>query len=590
MRYIAILFCILLSAALAAPASGFAAPADETPGVIDVTSDPTAEPTTERTTEPTKEPTTERTAERTTERTKEPTTEPPTASPTASPGPQVGWITIASTPSGASATLDGRSVGVTPSAGIEVGAGTSHTVRVTMSGYEAYESAVSVSAGGQAAVDATLKPIVTPTPTTEPTITIGPIGGDKGWFRINCNVNGARALLDNGASGSCTVSGGSCSIEVPTTGTPVSSYTVEKGGYTTVTNPVSQHPAKGGTIDLYATLNPIVTPTYGSIQVTSSPSGATASLDGLSWQYTPCTFSALSAGTNHQVQVSMSGYQTFTTTVTVPSDQTAYVSASLTPTHSQPGSLYVTTMPSGADIYVDGRYIAESPSTVPGLSPGSHSVRLHKAGYDEYVSTATVSSGRQTSVTVTLSPQQSNVGSIEVASTPGGSALYLDTHYMGQTPLSGYFDLTSLAPGTHTVLLRHADYQDYTQSISVPAGGSITVNAAMVQVVPGPTPDATGQVVIASSPSGAEVLIDNVYRGVTPVTLSDISSGSHVLTLRLSGYSDAVQTIAVTGGQSTPVAVTLTGVTPAPTKSPLTVVTVIGAFVALGAVLVLGRR
>lgn len=561
------LFCIILVTALVIPVVVTAAEGTEEHQIIGgVTLETTKETPFVPVTEPTREPTTERTREPTTERTTE------------APAPQVGWLTIASTPSGASVSLDGKSRGVTPLAGIEVSSG-SHSVGVTMTGYEPYEKSVSVSAGEQAAVDATLREIVIPT--TEPTITIGPIGADKGWYRINCNVNGARASLDGGTSGSCTISGGSCSIEVSTTGSPVKSFTVEKSGYYTATNPVSQYPAKGQTIDLYATLNPVPQPTYGSIHVTSSPSNAVAYLDGLTWQYTPCTFTALSAGTNHQVQVSLSGYQTYTTTVTVPSDQTAYVSVSLVPNYPHSGSIYVTTTPKGADIYVDGRYLAQSPSVVPNLAPGTHSVRLHKAGYDEYVSTVTVSAGQQTPLTITLTPQSGNVGSIEVSSSPAGSALYLDTHYMGLTPSSDYFDLTSLAPGTHTVLLRHTDYQDYTQSVYVAPGAVVTVNANLQPIVPGPTPDTTGQIVIASSPAGAEALLDNVYKGVTPVTLSDIAAGSHVLTLKLSGYADSVQTITVNGGQSTPVAVTLTAAAPTPTKSPATVLPVLGAILIL---------
>lgn len=567
MKPIAFLFCILICcASLAVIASAADVDTD------DLTEEPTMEPVTAPTTEPTEVPTTE------------PTTEAKTTVPTSEPTatPQVGWLTITSTPASASVTLDGKSVGVTPVAGVEVTAGVTHAVKVSMSGYEPYSNAVSVSAGEESAVDATLTPIPTTAPTTEPTITVGPVvGGDKGWFRIHANVDGATASLDHGSSGTCTISSGSCSIEVSTTGTPVSSFTVEKSGYTTVTNPVSEMPAKGDTLDLYATLNPVAA--YGSIRVTSSPSGAVAYLDGSSWQYTPCTFEDVTANTNHQIKVSMSGYQTYTKTVTADPDETEYVNANLAPSPSKTGSLYVSTTPSGADIYVDGGYLAESPSTVPGLSPGTHSVRLHKTGYNEYVSTVTVYAGEQTPVTVTLSSQSSNVGSIEVSSVPGGSALYIDSQYMGLTPVNGYFDATSLVPGYHTVLLHLTDYSDYTQSVYVPGGGSVTVNAVLTQVSPGPTQDTTGQVVIASSPPGADVYIDNAYMGVTPITVPNVASGSHTVTLKLSGYADSIQTITVNGGQSTPVAVTLTAAEPTPTtKSPVTLIPVLGALLIVG--------
>jgi hypothetical protein len=219
-------------------------------------------------------------------------------------------------------------------------------------------------------------------------------------------------------------------------------------------------------------------------------------------------------------------------------------------------------------------------------------VRLQKAGYNEYVNTFTVYSGQQTQVSVTLNPQYSSVGSIEVSSVPAGSSLYLDGNYMGQTPSGDYFDLSSLVPGSHTVLLRHTNYQDFSQTVYVGGGKVVTVNAVLTPGVPGPTPYITGQIVAASVPAGAEFFLDNVYKGITPLTLSDIPVGSHVVTMKEAGYSDNVQTVTVVGGQSTAVAATLTQPTPAPTatKSPMTVVPVVGAIVLVGAVLLLKRR
>jgi len=588
MKLVVILVCTLLAAACFVPAAG-AAEGMVMPGQL--TTEPTIihgvtrEITVEPTAEPTKEPT------------REPTL-PPTVVTTPA-GPQVGWVTIASTPSGASVSLDGRSVGVTPVAGLEVGSG-SHSVRISMSGYEPYETSVSISSGEQAAVDGTLRPIVTPEPTKEPTkeptatptSPVGPIGGDKGWIRVHCNVNGATASFDERSSG-CTIAQGYCDTEVTVTGTPLKTFTVQKPGYTLFNGQVTSWPGKGQTVDLYSTLNPIPVPTYGSIQVSSYPSGATATLDGLAWQYTPCTFTSVIAGSSHTVQVSMSGYQPYTTTVYVSGGQTSYVNTNLVPNPPYPntGSLNVVTTPTGADIYVDGRYMAQTPSVIPGLVPGSHSLRLHKAGYDEYVKTFTVYAGQQTPVSVTMNPQQPHVGSIEVASTPAGSALYLDGNYMGLTPYNDYIDLTSLVAGYHTVLLRHTDYQDYTQRVYVSSGGIATINARLTPGIPGPTPYTNGQIVVASVPAGAEIFLDNLYKGITPATISDIAVGSHVVTIRQAGYNDYVQTVTVTGGQSAAVAATLNDIKPtaAPTKSPMTIVPVIGALAILSAVLVLRR-
>ncbi|MFA5268741.1 MAG: PEGA domain-containing protein [Methanoregula sp.] len=635
MKYAVVLTCILIIALMSIPATA----AEAGPGVTEeiikgVTLEPTPEPTkeittvitTERTTEPTSRPTTEPVTERTTEPTVPPTTlhtvpvtqEKPVTTHTEKivtttepPGPQVGWLTVLSTPSGAEVSIDGTAAGVTPVTGRELGAG-AHSIRVTMAGFEPFQESKTIGAGEQAAVDATLKEIpVTPVPTTRETThaTVIPtsivtthetgipvttvtsipcLGCDKGWIRVNCNVNGATVSFDDLSSG-CTITGGSCDTEVTTTIMPFRTFTVQKPGYQIFNGPVSSWPGKGETVNLYATLNPV--PSNGNIQVISHPSGAIVTIDGGSWQYTPATFSSVSAGTNHNIQITMSGYQPYGTSAYVAAGQTATVNAYLVPTPPQPqtGSLNVVTSPRGADIYVDGNYIAESPHLVTSLAPGSHTLRLHKAGYDEYLTAVTINAGQQTPFSFTFSPQQASVGSIEVASTPAGASIYLDGNYVGQTPPGGYFDLTSVRQGTHTLLIREKDFQDYTQAVYVPGGNVVTVNAQLTPNASSPIPDTTGQLIVVSTPSGAELFLDNTFRGVTPVTLSDIPAGSHVVMARQAGYSDAIQTVIVTGGASTPVALGLAEI-PVTTKTPLSVVPVIASLALLGCVLALGRR
>jgi hypothetical protein len=612
MKPTVVLICLLLLVMLAVPAAAADTGTDVTQEIIrGVTLEPVPETTQEIVTivthEPTLQPTTEIIVPPTSLHTVTETPETPVTTHTEKeitttepPEPQVGWLTILSTPSEAEVTVDGRPAGVTPITGRELGAGT-HAIRITIAGYEPFETGKEISAGEQAAVDATLTPVpVTTVPTTRATTpvtevpTISPpapcLGCDKGWIRVNCNVNGATVSFDDLSSG-CTITGGSCDTEVGTTSTPFRTFTVQKPGYQIFTGSVISWPAKGETVNLYATLNPEPTPSYGNIQVISHPSGAVVTLDGGSWQYTPATFTSVSSGTSHYLQITMSGYQQYGTSAFVTAGQTSSVNAYLVPNTPYPktGSLNIVTSPKGADIYVDGDYIAESPNVVTDLAPGSHTLRLHKAGYDEYFSFVTIVSGRQTPLTYTFTPQQMTVGSIEVASTPAGSSLYLDGNYMGQTPSGSYFDLTSILPGYHTILIRLTDYRDYTQTVYVKGGLVVTVNAQLTPNGPSPTPDTTGEILVVSTPAGAELFLDNAFRGITPVTLTDIPAGSHVMTARQAGYTNAQETVTVIGGQSTPVALTLTEI-PVTTRTSLSVVPILGAVAMTGTILALGRR
>ena len=549
----------------------------------------TTAPTTEPTPVPTKPVTSVPTKEPTLEPTKQPTAAPTTAATketTLAPViPQTGWVTIISTPAGALVSVDGVTKGTTPVAAVELSSGTEHTVKISLAGYNPYETSVRLTPLEHTSVDATLvftpipEPTKTPTPT--PTSPAQPIGAGKGWIRVNCNVDGATVSFNELSSG-CTVAGGSCSTEVGTAVTPFKTFTVQKPGYEIYTGQVTGWPKEGETIDFYATLNPLQT--YGAIEVLTTPDGAVVTLDGTTQRYSPASFSSVTAG-SHTIQVITSNFQPYVTTVWVENGKTSTVNAVLIPVHPQPstGSVSISSIPAGADIYIDGRYMAYTPATIPGLEPGTHTIRLQKAGYDEFLTTVRIVAGQTIPLSVPMASLPPTVGSIEVTSVPTGATIYLDGTYMGQTQPNDYFDITSLVQGTHTITLRLADYQDYTHTVFVTGGKIVTLTAMMTPVVPGPVADTTGQIAIVSVPSGANLYLDNTFRGITPVTLNDIQQGSHIITLSQPGYADAVQTISVAGGQVTPVSMSLAEAKPTPTrKSPAGIMVVFAALALAG--------
>ncbi len=92
-----------------------------------------------------------------------------------------------------------------------------------------------------------------------------------------------------------------------------------------------------------------------------------------------------------------------------------------------------------------------------------------------------------------------------------------------------------------------------------------------------PLPEKTGSIKITSSPSGAEIYLDNEYHGTTPNTINAVPAGNHTVEVRERGYKTWSQDITVTSGSTAsvlpslvPVAATLTTtvptITPAVTK------------------------
>ena len=372
-------------------------------------------------------------------------------------GGGTGYFEISSSPSGATVYFDGSYRGTTTvMVPVSTTGNPSHTIRVTKSGYYDWEQSYDGNPfdGETIHINAELMFI----PVTEPTTP--PIGAGKGYYSISSSPQGANVYFDNSYKGTTPLT-----VTVPTTGTPGHTIRITLSGYQEWNQYYSGNPGEDQTIYVTATLTPVQN--YGSISVTSSPSGATAVLDGSNSQITPCTFHNVLQG-SHTIQVMKSGYSTWSTTTSVSPGLNTQVYASLSPTQPETGSIYVTSLPTGASVYVDGTYYGPAPQLASGLSPGYHQVRISLSGFQDWVGSVNVQSGVTTRISQTLSvgptpTQVPGTGSISVYSTPAGADVYLDNGYVGISPLT----ISSVTPGSHVVLLTLPGYANWQATVQV---------------------------------------------------------------------------------------------------------------------------
>ena len=108
--------------------------------------------------------------------------------------------------------------------------------------------------------------------------------------------------------------------------------------------------------------------------------------------------------------------------------------------------------------------------------------------------------------------------------------------------LRGRIPLTS-APGAtkNLVTIQELDARGYAINSTI-----FSVNQLIGTPTPTPTP-ASGRISFTSIPSGANIYLDNAYKGLTPLTIEGVSNGKHVVVLRFDRYEDASRTITVTG-------------------------------------------
>jgi hypothetical protein len=110
-------------------------------------------------------------------------------------------------------------------------------------------------------------------------------------------------------------------------------------------------------------------------------------------------------------------------------------------------------------------------------------------------------------------------GTAVLESVPPGSQVYVGGTVVGTTPMT-----TQLSTGQHVVEFRRGE-NIRTVEIEITADQSTLArldwNAAR-----------TGTLRVESTPTGATVIIDGRERGVTPLTLDDLTVGSHEVVLR----------------------------------------------------------
>ncbi len=242
---------------------------------------------------------------------------------------------------------------------------------------------------------------------------------NQGWIQVISNVDGASVYFDNNYQG--LTSNGQLVVTVYTAA-PVATFRVEKSGFTTAAGTLTM-PDAGATTKAYAVLRPVSTPTpsamYGALSVDSSPQGAKVYLNGYYRGISPFSFDQLTPG-SYTVDAVLDGYSPYTTMVRISAGSTTNVYTALQPLSSSPNSIYVTSDPTNAFVYLDTIYKGKTPLTMTGISPGDHAVELNAPGYYSWNTTVSLPGGSTSTVSakmISLAPVVSNTA-VTASGTP----------------------------------------------------------------------------------------------------------------------------------------------------------------------------
>ena len=124
-------------------------------------------------------------------------------------------------------------------------------------------------------------------------------------------------------------------------------------------------------------------------------------------------------------------------------------------------------------------------------------------------------------------------GQLYVTTTPADATLICDGVNMGQTPAT----VMDVAAGEHLLILRKSGYREVRKTVGTQPSERQSVDLKLEPQ--------TGLLLILSTPSGADIDLDGVSAGKTPLYLHDAPFGQHRITASAPGHLPRVITVTV---------------------------------------------
>jgi len=207
--------------------------------------------------------------------------------------------------------------------------------------------------------------------------------------------------------------------------------------------------------------------------------------------------------------------------------------------------LDITSQPSEATVAIDGEVRGVTPLTLLDIAPGKRLVTVSAPGYRTYDEFVVLQKGTYTQKNYELRPEK---GLLLVRTDPEGCDVSYNGLSLGTTPLL----ITSFAAGS-----------SYQLTLSQNGYGKKTVNVNLDGRRPKVLDETltldSGILDIVSDPVGAEVIVNGVTKGKSPLKVERVPRGIATITLKMEGYEDLTREVKITAGDHQNLSVRLKG-------------------------------
>ena len=200
------------------------------------------------------------------------------------------------------------------------------------------------------------------------------------------------------------------------------------------------------------------------------------------------------------------------------------------------GSLNITSTPSMADVFIDGKMVGQTPLFLPEILSGKHDLLISYSGYNDNKSHIEVIEGENNPIQIFLDDKPRVP--IEIVCNVPDADVYVDDKLFGKIS-----DLNSLSVGEHNLRIIAEGYEEQETDVNVIDTQVKTYNKFVI-TMKGP------EVTFLSDRSNTYINIDNKGFDLFNLNFSkELSFGKHLVTVRAKGENEISANVNVEGSK-----------------------------------------
>ncbi len=223
-------------------------------------------------------------------------------------------------------------------------------------------------------------------------------------------------------------------------------------------------------------------PSRQEIKITTDPVGATVFLDDAELGSAPLKIPYLPEG-RHRLRFEKNGYESLTRNLQIPEpDVESPYSLNL-----KPGTVYVTSEPTGAAILRGNQFLGHTPKVLDNLPEGEKELIIAAVAYENQKVTVNVKRTEGKKVEATLQPK---FGGLEIVTSPPNCEIVIDGHVKGATQAAGEFESESrplrikgLPRGRRLIKVKHPAGIEQQRAVNVKAEEITEVSPVKLWVI-----------------------------------------------------------------------------------------------------------